>query len=305
MDSTGRGTLSMKPLSSRLAYSSNAYMRYPIEDAIRRIADLGYLGIELMFDTPHAWPEDVTPGQIDAIRSELDRHRLTVANVNAFMMNKIADPRQPYWHPSWIEPDATYRQIRIEHTRRSLTLARQLGARHISTEPGGPLTDESQRERAMGLFVEMLKPVLDHAAREGVKLLIEPEPGLLIETSEQFLDLRARIDSPAMGLNFDIGHVFCVGESPARAVRTLAPHIDHVHVEDIAATRVHHHLVPGTGAIDFAETFAALEEIGYEGWLTVELYPFIDDPDGAGRQARSHLLGILETVQNRGGRAHE
>ncbi len=280
----------LKNLPMKLAYSANAYMRFPIAEAIRRIADLGYTGIELMADVPHAWPEDVTPRQIAAIRKALDDHRLTISNVNAFMMNKINDPRQPYWHPSWIEPDRAYRQIRIDHTIRSLTLASQLGAPHVSTEPGGPIENESDRAAATDTFVEMLKPVLDHAARTGVKLLIEPEPGLLIENLTQSLELLRRIESPWMGLNYDIGHFYCVREPLAESIERLGPHIQHVHIEDIAATRRHHHLVPGDGAIDFGGVFQAFERIGYRGWLTVELYPFADDPDTAGKRARENLL---------------
>ncbi len=274
----------------KLAYSANAYMRFPVEEAIRRIADLGYEGIELMADTPHLWPEDVSPTQIDRVRRLLEDRGLTISNVNAFMMNKTGDPRQPYWHPSWIEPDRSYRQIRIDHTIRSLTLAQRLGAPHITTEPGGPIEGEPQRESAMQTFVEMLGPVVDQAEREGVKLLIEPEPGLLIENMAQWLDLRRRIASPMMGLNYDVGHFYCVSEPLGETIRQLGRQIAHVHIEDIAGTRVHHHLVPGDGAIDFDEVFAALRAAGYDGWVTVELYPFIDDPDTAGRRAREHLL---------------
>jgi sugar phosphate isomerase/epimerase len=277
----------------KLAYSANAYMRFPVEEAIRRIADLGYTGIELMADTPHLWPEDVTPGQIEKVRRLLEDRGLAISNVNAFMMNKIGDKRQPYWHPSWIEPDLDYRRIRIEHTKHALTMARQLGAPHITTEPGGPISGESQRESAMQTFVEMLRPVLDHAEREGVKLLVEPEPGLLIENMPQWLDFRSRIASRMMGLNYDVGHFYCVSEPLARSIEALAPQIDHVHVEDIALTRVHHHLVPGDGAIDFEEVFAAFRKISYVGWVTVELYPFVDDPDTAGRRAREHISTIL------------
>jgi sugar phosphate isomerase/epimerase len=276
----------------KLAYSSNAYMRFPVDEAIRRIAALGYQGIELMFDTPHAWPEDVTPADLVAVREALNDADLTISNVNAFMMNKISDPRQPYWHPSWIEPDEAYRQIRIDHTIRSLTQAAALDVKHISTEPGGPVEGEDQRSETMDLFVKMLEPVLEHATNTGVKLLIEPEPGLLIETTDQFLELRERIDSPALGLNLDVGHHFCVGEFLPDVIARLAPHIDHVHIEDIAATRVHEHLVPGDGAIDFAGVFDALDGGGYDGWVTVELYPFVEDPDAAGRRAREHLMSI-------------
>ena len=84
----------------------------------------------------------------------------------------------------------------------------------------------------------------EHAEEEGVLLLIEPEPELLIETADQFLELMQHIDSPAVGLNFDVGHFYCVGDEPAPTVQRLAPYIRHFHLEDIAATRVHRHLIP-------------------------------------------------------------
>src|SRR5207253_1224444 len=74
-----------------------------------------------------------------AIRQALADNRLAISNVNAFMMHAVNDPRQKYWHPSWIEPDRHYRQVRIDHTKRALTLAKELGAPCITTEPGGPV----------------------------------------------------------------------------------------------------------------------------------------------------------------------
>lgn len=276
----------------RLAYSCNAYMKTSLDDALARIAALGFQGVELMADTPHLWPADVTPAIIDATRAALDRNKLEISNVNAFMMNKVGDKRQPYWHPSWIESDTEYRRIRVEHTKAALTLARRLGAPHITTEPGGPVESGTTYARAMDTFVEQLKPVVEHAEHENVGLLIEPEPELLIERFDQYLELRDRIDSPFMNLNFDVGHAYCVGEDPQDWVAKMAPHTRHYHVEDIAATRKHHHLVPGTGAIDFKATLAAIRDTNYNGWLTVELYPFVDDPDAAGRAAKQHLESV-------------
>ena len=54
-------------------------------------------------------------------------------------------------------------------------------------------------------------------------------------------------------------------------------------------------LVPGHGAIDFAATLRAIEATGYDGWLTVELYPYLDSPDHAAREAREYLTGALAT----------
>ena len=79
-----------------------------------RVAALGYTGIELLADVPHAWPAGLLDKQKQAIRDALSKHKLTISNINAFMMNAIADPRQPYWHPGWTDPDPHYRAIRRE-----------------------------------------------------------------------------------------------------------------------------------------------------------------------------------------------
>ncbi|MFN4261086.1 MAG: sugar phosphate isomerase/epimerase family protein [Gemmataceae bacterium] len=276
-----------------LAFSTNAYLKYSFAEAARRLAAIGYEGVEIMADVPHAWPACLLEDQKQAIRADLKRHNLAISNINAFMMNAISDPRQRYWHPSWIEPDRHYRQIRIDHTMRALTLARELGAKCITTEPGGPVEPGASWSEALKLFVEMLKPVIAHAEKENVFLLIEPEPGLLIETADQFEELMRHIDSPAVGLNFDIGHAYCVHDEPAPTIRRLAQYIRHFHLEDIAATRVHHHLIPGEGAIDFAAVFESIRAIGYDGWVTIELYPYVDDPDPAARTARERILPLV------------
>src|SRR6516225_10274905 len=214
----------------QLAFSTNAYTRMSFEEAARRIARIGYRGVEIMADVPHAWPAGLLDADKRAIRKVLETHGLGISNMNAFMMKAVADARQPYWHPSWIEPDRHYRQVRIDHTRRSLTLARELGAPCITTEPGGPVEPGGSWSAALQLFVEGLKPVAEHAEKEGVLLLIEPEPGLLVETADQFLELMQHVDSPAVGLNFDIGHFYCVGDEPAPTVQRLARYIRHVHL---------------------------------------------------------------------------
>jgi sugar phosphate isomerase/epimerase len=288
----------MMPLGveHHLAFSTNAYLNYSFAEAASRLAKIGYRGVEIMADVPHAWPAFMLPEQKRAIRDALAVNNLAISNINAFMMHAVSDERQLYWHPSWIEPDPHYRGVRVNHTRRALTLAKELGAKCLTTEPGGPVAAGQSWSAALELFVETIKPVAEHAEKEGVLLLVEPEPGLLIETAEQFEEFMRHIDSPAVGLNFDIGHFYCVKDEPAPTVERLAKYIRHVHLEDIAATRVHHHLIPGEGAIDFASTLKALHKIGYAGWITIELYPYVDDPDRAARTARERILAIAKSA---------
>ena len=280
----------------KLAFSSNAYLKHSFDETADRIAAIGYEGLELLADVPHAWPAGLLEGPKRGIRAAMERNGLTFSNVNAFMMNAVNDYRQPYWYPSFIEPDPHYRRVRIDHTRRALSLCAELGAPHVTTEPGGPIAPGQTRQDAIDLFVEVLKPLAEHAHDEGVLLLIEPEPGLLLETTDQYLEVADRVGAPSIGLNFDVGHAFCVREDLPAAIAKLAPHIRHYHFEDIAASRVHHHLVPGMGAIDFAAVIAAIRQTGYDGWLTVELYPFLEDPDAAARGALDVLRPLVEAA---------
>src|SRR5438067_7030857 len=267
----------------KLAFSTNAYLNYSFADAVARLAAIGYRGVEVMADVPHAWPAYMLPEQKQALRDALAKNNLAVSNVNAFMMHAVNDSRQKYWHPSWVEPDPHYRQVRIDHTKRALTLAKELGAKCITTEPGGPIGAWKWAD-CLKLFVEMLKPVVEHAEKEGVMLLVEPEPDLLIETADQYLEFASKISSPYLGLNFDIGHAYCVKDEPPETVRRLGKLIRHIH------------LIPGEGAIDFGATLAALKEVGYDGWVTVELYTCHENPDHAARVARERVTKIAEKV---------
>ena len=246
-----------------------------------------------MADVPHAWPAFMLEEQKQGIRDSLKSNNLEISNINSFMMHAVNDSRQRYWYPSWIEPDKHYRQIRIDHTMRCLTMAKELGAPCITTEPGGPVEAGASWNAGLKLFVEMLKPVIEHAEKEGVLLLIEPEPGLLIETADQFLEFIGNIKSPMVGCNFDIGHSYCVGDDPASTIPRLAKYIKHFHLEDIASTRVHHHLIPGDGAIDFKAAIEAINAIGYKEWVTIELYPYVEDPDQAAKLARERIAPLL------------
>ena len=65
----------------------------------------------------------------------------------------------------------------------------------------------------------------------------------------------------------------------------------HFHPGDIAANRIHQHLIPSNGANDFAATH---KEMNKDGWITIELYPFIDDPDQAARTALERVRALVE-----------
>jgi sugar phosphate isomerase/epimerase len=280
----------------KLAFASNAMKRYSLDEAIDLVADAGYQGIEILLDVPHAFPPQVSDADVTRWRDKLAARGLAVSNCNAFMLYGIEGCHRP----SWCEKDPARRALRVEHTRRCLHLAARLGAPTISTEPGGPLDPGVTREQAADWFEQGIRSVLPDAADAGVRLCIEPEPGLLIERAAEYDDFMGRFAGDELaarwlGLNFDVGHFYCVGEDPAANAGHFAGRIHHIQIEDIAADRVHFHLVPGDGAIDFDAFFAALRQAGYDdGWITVELYTFEHKAVEVAQRAREFLLPYIQ-----------
>jgi sugar phosphate isomerase/epimerase len=303
-----------------LAFSTNAFKRYSLEDSIREIAKLGYRGVEILCDIPHAYPPHFKEDHIRSFKKTLVSSNIQISNLNAFTLFAIGDT----YHPAWIDDNRRRREIRIQHTIECIRLAKKIGAKHLSTEPGGPVKmlasssssslsssspppppappQEQLQQRQQPLDVDRLEEIfLDGLARvaqiseeEDVKVLIEPEPGLLIENSRQFKKLMTKILNPKyIRLNFDIGHFYCVNEDPAKVVLELSDYIEHFHLADIAHTRIHNHLIPGRGAIDFRSVFDAIDDIGYRGFVTVELYPYQANPIEAAKEAYDYLCNIL------------
>lgn len=273
----------------KFAFSSNAFTNFSLSDAIRDISRLGYTGVEIMCDVPHAYPPNLNVEKINEIQNTLVRNKLEISNLNAFTLFALGDT----YHPSWIETTEDKRESRINHTKDCIDLASRLGAKNISVEPGGPL-DQSENlstQKALELFKQGIKKVLPHAEKNQVKILIEPEPGLLIENSRQFLEFMNDFDSEYLGLNFDIGHFYCVNEDPNSLILELKDHIGHFHMADIK-NRVHYHLIPGLGAIDFQSVFNAIKEIGYDGYITVELYPYKENPSEAAKVSFEYLQSL-------------
>ncbi len=270
------------------AYSTNAFTKYSLTDALDKIARLGFAGVEIMCDQPHLYPPDYDDRRLEAVGKVLEENRLRVTNLNSFTLFAVGDT----YLPSWIEPERDRREIRIAHTRQCLQIAKTLGSPNISIPPGGPLNGASRKE-AMALFHRGLEDVVPIAEELGIRLLVEPEPDLLIERTSEFKEFMRDVKSPSVGINFDIGHFYCAGESPAEAFEDLFEWVGHVHMEDIGRSRIHQHLVPGDGAIDFAGVFEAMKQLGYTGDIALELYPYVNGPEIAGRKSLEYLRPLF------------
>lgn len=277
----------------KLAFSTNAYVEYPVAEAAARIAAAGYEGVELLADVPHLNPCSLSESALAELTATLDRCGLSVANINANTAMGYYGRRfwEPLFEPSLANPDEAARTWRIEYSKRCLDLAGMLGCRNISLT-SGRVVPGSSPQRALERLRESLETVLVHAEKVGVRVGIEYEPGLLVERYEELLVLLETIASPFLGANLDLGHSHVLGEDPETVVAGLSSKIFNIHLEDIRG-RKHYHLIPGKGEVNFRKLLSILRKYAYDGFLTVELYTYPHEPDEAARQSFSYLHNLM------------
>lgn len=272
----------------KLAFSSNAFKKTTLTEAVDAIAGAGYRGVEIMADLPHAYPPQFGPAERQALCQQFRRLRLRASNVNAFTLFAAGDT----YHPTWLEADPAERQRRIDHTVAAVDLAADIGAPSVSLQPGGPLIGTGlSREQAGQRFAEGLATVLPKARERKVTLAIEPEPGLFLQTSAEYLAFKQQFfaDEPLLKMNCDLGHLYCVGDDPAEVLRTMPGEIAHIHLEDISKNHVHQHLPLGKGDMDIPGILKTIRNSAYHGWVTVELYPYVSTAGEVAQQAMAYL----------------
>ncbi|HEY7115551.1 MAG TPA: sugar phosphate isomerase/epimerase family protein [Tepidisphaeraceae bacterium] len=277
----------------RLAFSTNAYSRHSLIDALRGIRGAGFEGVEILADTPHAYPDSIDATLTDQVKRELDQLGLSVSNINvncSFGYWKDAPP-EPYFEPSLISPNPQHRADRTRLILKSLDFARDVGAANISIT-SGRLLGGMPPEPAAKQFAESIRPILDRAEQLDVNVGIECEPGLYLEYVAELREWIDRLGHPRLGANLDVGHSQVIGESIPDAVKLLNDRIWNLHVEDIPG-RKHYHMIPGQGTLDWQALKRALIDIGYKRFLTVELYTHWQNPQEAADQSYQFLSRIF------------
>ena len=275
----------------KLAFSTNAYTRFPLPYALGGIKAAGFEAVEILADVPHAYPVQMDESFTADVRRELDDLDLCVSNVNVnctFGYWKDAPP-EAYFEPSLISPNPRHRADRAALILKALDFAAAVGSKNISITSGRMLGGMPP-ELAGTQFAESIKPILDRADALGVDVGIECEPGLFIEYVAELRDCIDRLGHRRLGANLDVGHCQVIGEDIADAVRLLGDRIWNLHVEDIPG-RKHYHMIPGEGTLDWAGLKSALKAVNYKRYLTVELYTHTADPQAAAEKSFAFLSG--------------
>jgi len=277
----------------KLSFSTNAFVRFSVPEAIEIIAKTGYSGVEILADIPHLYPFSTTASELAEIVSSLEKNRILAANINANTAVGYYGAKfwEPLFEPSLANPEVDARKWRVEFTKKCIDMARFLSCPNVSVT-SGRMVPGAKPETSLALLKQSILEIVEYAAGKHVRVGMEYEPGLIVERAEELAGLIREVGAENFGANLDFGHSHIAGEAPSDVTERLASRIFHIHLEDISA-RKHYHLIPGEGDIDFEDIFRALAGIEYEGFVTVELYTCPENPEQAARKAFDYLRDLF------------
>lgn len=244
----------------KLGYSAWAMPEMPVAEQIELVRSLGYVGIELV-SGPRSSLDALTIGAADrkVIRRQLDDAGLALPSIAG--------------HGNLLEADPEKRAAQLKQVQANIDLAADLtGAEGtpcmVCMGYGKPDQYEAVRDQIAQNFVDLAA----YGEKRGVVVALEPHVGQAFDLPEKVLWLLERVGSPWFRLNFDNSHFEVMGRDIDEYVPLLAKYSVHTHVKDqTGVSPDYKFLVPGEGTFDYPRYISAMEQAGYDGFLTVEI----------------------------------
>ncbi|MCF3936310.1 sugar phosphate isomerase/epimerase [Acuticoccus sp. M5D2P5] len=255
----------------RFAYNTNGCTNHRLDDALDLIAEAGYSGVALALDVHHFDPfMEGYEAAAEALAKRLAE--LDLGLVVETSAPYLLDPREAN-EPSLLHPASDGRDRRLDFLRRAIRIAKIAGADSVGFTSGRTRRGVSQQDAGVWLL-DGLRQVVEFAAEEGVVATLEPAPGHMVGTLDDFVLVRETLkqmtDAP-LRLSLDVGHSLVTNDrDPAKAVKEFAPVLGAVSLEDMKRG-VHAHLPFGEGDMNIPAVLKTLEEIEFQGLVTVEL----------------------------------
>jgi sugar phosphate isomerase/epimerase len=276
-----------------------------LDDLAAKVRSWGYEGLELA-----CWGDHLEIGRAIAEPDYCDRrlellrkHHLACVAISSHLVGQLVcdrnDERSDPWVPAELRGKHDEKNAwAAEEMKRTARVAQKLGIEVVNGFTGSriwpylysfPPVSEATIAAGFKDFADRWNPILDVFRECSVRFALEVHPTEIafdIVTAERALDAIGR--RPEFGFNFDPSHLHWQGVDPVQFLRRFSDRIYHVHIKDAAITLdgrsglLGSHLgfgdprrgwdfrSPGRGGIDFEAIIRALNEINYQGPLSVE-----------------------------------
>ena len=274
-------------MSMKIALFTAGFSNYPIERAFQAAAKNGYDGIEIGGFRPHAYAPDLARGGAEKIRGLSEKYGLPIVSYAP------ENTGSPY---SLVFEDDEMNRESLEYFKLTLDMAKAIGSEYCMFACNHPGYGR-KREDVQKRFIDNMKVLTEHAEKIGQTIILEPVTpyeGTIIVSSDDVRWALDQIDSPRFKCMLDVAAPYTYGEPMSSYFEKMGKDCKHIHFIDCEKTS-EDHLIPGDGELDFPRMIKYLKEIGYDGYLSLELFSrYATEPDFAAARGYQGIRGLLD-----------
>ena len=272
-------------MAMKIALFTAAFSSYPIERAFEAAAKYGYDGIEIGGFRPHAYAPDLARGGAAKIRELSSRYNLPIVSYAP------ENTGSPY---SLVFADKQMNQESLEYFKLTLDMAKEIGSKYCMFACNHPGFGR-YKEDVKKLFIENMRVLAEQKIGQTIILEpVTPYEGTIITTSDDVRWALDEVNSPRFKCMLDLACPLTCGEPVSAYFEKMGDDMKHIHFIDCISSS-EDHLIPGDGEIDFPRLVSYLKEVGYDGYLSLELFSrYANEPDFAAKRGYEVIRGLLD-----------
>jgi len=268
----------------KFAICNETFKDWPFQKACALAAECGYQGIEIAPFTISDFVTDIPAAKRSEVRRQAEQAGLEVIGLHWLLA------RTSIFHLT--TPDHLVRQKTIEYLRLLARLCADLGGKILVF--GSPkqrdLLPGVTRANGMKYAAAVFQSVMPTLEKLGLVLAIEPlgpKDTNFITTAADGAELVRMVASPQCRLHLDCKAMATEPTPIPDLIRRHYAMLAHFHANDSNLQG------PGFGKLDFVPIFRALDEVGYRGWVSVEVFDYTPGPERLARDSIRYMQKCL------------
>lgn len=274
----------------KFAICNETYQNWTFEDQLRTTAELGYDGLEIAPFTLAESAFHIGPDRRRELRQKATQFGLELTGLHWLLVS----PKGLYL----TDPDEKVRTGTIEYLQELVRLCADLGGKTLVF--GSPkqrnLKEGISFEQAWSWAKEGFRRGAETAGQRGVYLLMEPLPPPDCNFIQNLGDARRMVDAvdhSHFQMMVDVKSMCAEGKPIDELIRGVGSRLKYVHANDANLRG------PGFGQTDFRPVFSGLKQIGYDGYVSVEVFDYKPDPLTIARESLKYLKKTFAEVEGR------
>lgn len=272
----------------KFAICNETYQGWSLEDTCAHAAGVGYVGLELAPFTLAEDPSTLTEQDAGRIGRTVRQAGLEVTGLHWLLLK-----------PDGLHlttPDDAVRARTVAFVQHLARLCAAMGGEVLVW--GSPaqrsLEDSWEHEAARSQAAEAVHQICEVAGELGVTVAMEPLPPSytnFLSSAEETRAFLRQVDHPACRLHLDVNAMSHEEGAIASVIEASAEDLHYFHANDPCL------LGPGMGEVDYGPIRTALEKVGYDGWLSVEVFDYEPGPDRIARESLAYLQQTFGSTQ--------